>query len=148
MTKNASKKKSKTTKKTQKKQTKKKVGRPRKKFQWEELDKICMFDGNLMDAVELMNVSKSTIQNNIKKKFGIDFTTYKSQKLATTRMALKKKAIQRSLGQGVERYSERMHMFALKNLCDWKEKTEVDTSEDTKKVIQLAYSIPPKKKDK
>ena len=67
------------------------VGRPKKELDWKVLDAILQFGATLIDCSEMLSLSDDTIQNRIKKQYGITFSEYRHRKMSKMRVKLLQK---------------------------------------------------------
>ena len=99
------------------------AGRPEVELDLEQLAALCRMKPSLYDCAAFFKCSERTIERRVKDTFGINFVEFRDQNLMHTKYDLIRKAIKKA------ETSETMHKFCLKNLADWKERTDV-TSDD------------------
>lgn len=97
------------------------MGRPRKELDWSKLDAVLQYGASLKDCAAIMDCSEDTVEKRIKEKHGILFTEYRSKRMTGVKYTLIQKAIDMAKNGNVT-----MMIFALKNLCGWSDKQEVD----------------------
>ena len=105
-------------------------------FSWEVLDALLQRSSSKIDCAAIMDCSSDTIERNIKEKHDMTFVQYREKKMATTRTRLIEKAL--SMAFSGDRV---MLIFSLKNLCNWKDKQEISTDDETRKALTLAYKV-------
>lgn len=88
----------------------------------EQLRALCRMKPTLEDCAAFFKCSGDTIERRIKEATGLTFAEFREQSLVHTRFDLIRKAIKKS------DQSDVMHIFCLKNLCNWKDRQldEVD----------------------
>jgi hypothetical protein len=95
----------------------------KKEFEWAVLDGVLQFNATKPQCASLLKTSEDTIERRIKKKFNISFAEYKETKMGLTKIKLQQKAIQMALGG-----NPTMMIFCLKNLCNWKDRFDVENA--------------------
>ena len=70
---------------------KKPMGRPPVEFDWSKLDAILQFGARLIDCHGIMDVADVTIEDKIKKKYGMSFGQYRDLRMSTMRQKLLQK---------------------------------------------------------
>lgn len=103
---------------------KRRVGAPEKPVNMEVLSALCQRAASKRACSAIMEISEDTIEKAIRKQFDQTFTEYRDKRMDTTRVKLQEKAIDRALSG-----SDTMLIFALKNICKWKDRHE-DTLEE------------------
>jgi AraC-like DNA-binding protein len=87
-----------------------------KKIDHEKIKKLMAFKPTLRDCAGFFNCSEDTVSRHVEKIEGMSFFDFREKYLGNTRIKLQQKAIQMALtGDRV------MLIFALKNLCAWKD---------------------------
>ena len=94
-----------------------------------QLQAFCRMKPTLADCAAFFKCSEDTIERRIRKVAGVSFAVFREQNMVQTRFDLIRSAIQKS-----ER-SDTMHIFCLKNLCDWKDRK----TDEADKVIVNQY---------
>lgn len=109
-----------------------------------ELKEIMRLAPTLKDVSAFFDVSEDTIERTIRQNYDLTFAEFKDQNMVHTRFSLIRKAIQEATK---DRPNTAMLIFALKNLCGWKDRfDEVKLPEEgDDNTIYLAYEI--KKKE-
>ncbi|OQW50627.1 MAG: hypothetical protein A4S09_02195 [Proteobacteria bacterium SG_bin7] len=99
-----------------------KMGRPEIEIDM-QLAIFCRLKPSLADCAAFFKCSEDTITNKIKEQTGQTFSVFRDTHLVYTRFNLTRKAIEKA-----ESGDNQMLMFALKNLCGWRDKQpeEVD----------------------
>jgi len=97
-----------------------KMGRKRKEVDMEQLGALCRMKPTLADCAAFFKCSEDTIENRIKEHANCRFSEFREQNMVHTRFDLIRSAIAKA-----ER-SDTMHIFCLKNLCDWSDKKSGD----------------------
>jgi AraC-like DNA-binding protein len=108
-------------------------GRPPIEIDMEQLGALCRMKPTLYDCAAFFKCSIATIERRIKENTGLTFAEFRDQNLVHTKYDLIQKAINKA------DHSEAMHKFCLKNLADWREKT--DMTSDGKAVAPPAQVI-------
>lgn len=115
-----------------------KMGAPVIEIDMEQLAALCRMKPSLYDAARFFKCSEDTIERRIREAFNITFAEFRDQHMAHTKFDLIRKAIQKA------EHSESMHKFCLKNLADWREKT--DMTSDGKEIpappAQVVITLP------
>tara|TARA_R110000868_G_C10972548_1_gene770433 strand:- start:24047 stop:24418 length:372 start_codon:yes stop_codon:yes gene_type:complete len=93
-------------------------------FDWKVFDALMQFKVSKAFVADYMKVSKTTIDNKLKKEHDKTFTEYGSVKMERTGYKLQQKAIEMALGGNTT-----MMIFALKNLAKWSDNNEVAITE-------------------
>ena len=104
----------------------------------EQLEALCAMKPTLYDCARFFKCSEDTIERRIKEKHGITFAEFRDQNMVHTKYDLIRRAIQKA------EHSESMHKFCLKNLADWREKTDMtsDGKEMTAPPAQVTIVLP------
>lgn len=92
-------------------------------FDWDKFDLILQFKPSKKTCADVMECSDETIDRRIKAKYDCSFMEYRDRKMGKIKLKLCQKAIEMSLSGNTA-----MMIFTLKNLCDWRDKPEDDTS--------------------
>jgi hypothetical protein len=92
-------------------------------FDWDKFDLILQFKPSKKTCADVMECSDETIDRRIKQKYDCSFMEYRDRKMGKIKLKLCQKAIEMSLSGNTA-----MMIFTLKNLCDWRDKPEDDTS--------------------
>jgi AraC-like DNA-binding protein len=101
-----------------------KMGRPPIDIDMDQLAALCRMKPTQEDCAAFFKCSPDTIANKIKDETGLTFSEFREQSLVHTRFDLIRKAIKKA------DHSDTMHIFCLKNLCGWSDKTEATTISD------------------
>ena len=104
-------------------------------FSWDKLDGLLAHKSSLLMCSDILDCPESTIQNHIKKRYGLSFTEYANKKLSRTKVRLVQKALEQASSGNTT-----MLIFCLKNLCKWSDRNE-NTIELTNNAINLAYKL-------
>lgn len=91
-----------------------------------EIDKVKLatlmrLKPSLEDTATFFDCTPRTIERFIKKNYGLSFVDFRHQKMATVRLSLMKKAIEKA-----EKGDNTMLIFCLKVLCGWNERENDD----------------------
>lgn len=109
------------------------AGRPKKEIPEAQLRGIMRLHPTIKDCASFFECSEDTIENVIKRDYGVNFSVFREQNMVHTRFALIRKAIQKATaGDNV------MLIFVLKNLCQWKDRYDHSPDQNTQ-VIPIAY---------
>lgn len=95
------------------------MGRPEIEIDMEQLEALCRMKPTLYDCARFFKCSEDTIERRIKERFNITFAEFRDQSMVHTKYDLIRKAITKA------ETDTKMHVFALKNLADWREKTDL-----------------------
>lgn len=87
---------------------------------WGKLDAILQFKPTLKVCSDIMEVSQDTIEDRIRETHNCTFAEYRDRKMGKVKLKLQQKAIEMALSGNTT-----MMIFALKNLCDWSDKNDV-----------------------
>lgn len=98
----------------------KKMGRPEIPIDIEQLGALCRMKPSKSDCAAFFKCHEASIDRIIKKKTGLTFAAFRQENLVHTRFDLIRKAIRKS------DQSDTMHIFCLKNLCDWTDKLKTE----------------------
>lgn len=111
-------------------------------FDWQKLDAYLELGSTKKLCSHLMKCSEDTIERRIKDSFNMTFKEYRNEKVAITGLKLQQKCIMMGLEGKIVPL-----LFALKNISGWADKHEINhgLTEESEKVIRLAYAIPPAK---
>lgn len=94
-----------------------KIGRPEIEIDMDKLAAFCRLKPTAEDCAAFFQCSVDTIERRIKDAFGVTFAEFREQKMVSTRFSLIRKAIEKA-----ENGDNTMLIFALKNLCGWRDK--------------------------
>lgn len=87
----------------------------------EQLKQLMRLKPSLLDTAAFFECGQTTIEDTIKKEWGLTFREFREQNMVHTRLAIVRKAIEKAKsGDNV------MLIFCLKNLCKWSDKGEFD----------------------
>lgn len=111
-------------KKIEPKKRPKKNGRPLKEIDMIQLAAFCRLKPSKADCAAFFKCTERTIDRVIEKHTGLAFGAFRDQNLVFTRFELIRDAIRKA------KHSDTMHIFTLKNLCNWTDKLKTE-SEDT-----------------
>ena len=123
-----------------------------KDIDWAKLDNLCNYNVSLDDCAFQLNVSRWTLNSKIKKRFGIEFSTYKLRNSLKLRVKLENECIKR----GVEMGSEKMLELLLINKCGYLKNPKFSLEGMTKSqaiseleeiLIRLKDSLPQKENE-
>jgi AraC-like DNA-binding protein len=103
----------------------KEMGRPHKKIDAQELEKLMQYNPTLKDAADFFCVSDSTLAKFIQDTWSQTYTEFRDQRFVRTKVSLIQTAISRA-----NKNSNTMLIFALKNLCGWADKVEARIQDD------------------
>lgn len=98
----------------------KKNGRPLKEIDMEQLAAFCRLKPSKSDCAAFFKCTERTIDRVIEKHTGLTFGAFRDQNLVYTRFELIRDAIRKA------KHSDTMHIFCLKNLCDWNDKLKTE----------------------
>ncbi len=98
-----------------------------------ELENLCRMKPTLYDCARYFKCSEDTIERRIREEFNITFAEFRDRSMVHTKFGLIQDAIKKA------KTSESMHKFCLKNLADWREKT--DMTSDGKEMAPPAQVI-------
>jgi len=98
----------------------KKNGRPLKEIDIEQLAAFCRLKPSKSDCAAFFKCTERTIDRVIEKHTGLTFGAFRDQNLVYTRFELIRDAIRKA------KHSDTMHIFCLKNLCDWSDKLKTE----------------------
>jgi len=107
----------------------KKMGRPIKKIDFAELDKLCELQCNIKEIASFFDCHEDTINNAIKKTFNMTFSAYFKQKGAGGKISLR-----RMQWQNAEKGNTAMLIWLGKQYLNQTDKQEI-TKESTSKGI-------------
>jgi hypothetical protein len=110
------------------------MGRPEIEIDWSTLDKLLFIQCNQVEICGIMNISPDTLLRRCREKHGVTFAEYSEQKRQGGRMSLRRKQMDTALSGNVT-----MMIWLGKQYLGQKDKQE--TTIDTMKPIQLAYSV-------
>ena len=97
-----------------------KNGRPKVQIDFNTLDGILQFSATKQMCADILECTVDVIERRVLEEKGVNFSTYKAQKMSKTKLKLQQRAITEALaGNNV------MLIFSLKNLCMWRDKIEV-----------------------
>jgi hypothetical protein len=97
----------------------KKMGAPVIKIDMDQLGALCRMKPSLYDCARFFKCSEDTIERRVKEAFNVTFAEFRDQNMVHTKFDLIRKAIQKA------DVDPMMHRFCLKNLADWRDKTDV-----------------------
>jgi AraC-like DNA-binding protein len=101
-----------------------KMGRPTIEIDLDQLSALCRMKPTLEDCAAFFKCSTDTVERRIREATELTFAEFREQSLVHTRFDLIRKAIKKA------DQSDTMHIFCLKNLCGWADKTESHTTSD------------------
>jgi len=108
------------------------MGRPRKKFDYEHLERILSkYPLVEIEVAELMGVSTWTLEQRIKEKYNMTFLDLKKRKATNIKTRLINKAYDLALNQN----NGQMLKFCLTNLAGWSERVENKITESEIKIV-------------
>lgn len=125
-------------KKTQAPETpaKSKAGRPRLEIDKEQLEALCRLNPTLKDTAAFFKCSQATIDRYCKE-FGYnDFEDCRQKNMVHTRLNVVRKALKM-----VEDGNPAMVIFALKNLCNWSDRTEMMIDANLNVKVMTDYEL-------
>lgn len=96
------------------------MGRPAIPIDIEQLAAFCRLKPSKADCAAFFKCHEASIDRIIQKKTGLTFAAFRQQNLVHTRFDLIRKAIRKA------EQSDTMHIFCLKNLCDWSDKLKTE----------------------
>lgn len=96
-----------------------KMGAPVIEIDMEQLEALCRMKPSLYDCARFFKCSEDTIERRIKERFNITFAEFRDQSMVHTKYDLIRDALNKA------KTDTKMHVFALKNLADWREKTDL-----------------------
>ena len=76
---------------------KKRMGRPPVEVNWDKIDALLQCFGTLEECAAVTDCSVDTIENAVRKKFGITFSEYSRQKMGYGRASVKRALMQQAL---------------------------------------------------
>ena len=76
----------------------------------------------------MLEVSVDRIKTEIRKRHDKTFIEYREQKMQHTKLGLVQHALEKAMSRNGYK-SDVLHIFALKNLCGWKDKQEITTGD-------------------
>lgn len=94
------------------------LGRPPAEIDMDQLAALCRMKPTLHDAAAFFKCSERTIQRAIREKYDMDWKEFREQSMVHTKFDLIRKAIKKAED------NDTMHIFCLKNLCDWSDKQD------------------------
>lgn len=94
--------------------------KPRVHIDIVQLKALCRMKPTQSDCAAFFKCSLDTIERFIRKETGLTYAEFRDQSMVHTRFDLIRKAIKRS------DVSDTMHIFCLKNLCDWTDKLKTE----------------------
>ncbi len=99
------------------------MARPRKELDFEKFSVFCRLKPTREDCAAFFECSTQTIERRIKDECGEDMTfrQFRDEQMVHTRFNLIRNAIGKA-----NKGDNTMLIFCLKNICDWKDKSEVD----------------------
>lgn len=96
------------------------MSRPQKEFSQQQFEALLRLNPTLKDTAAFFQVSEPTLLRRAKE-WGYDsFEDARDQNMVHTKLDLIREAVRRS------KSSDTMLIFSLKNLCQWRDKHEVD----------------------
>lgn len=107
-------------KKIEPKKRPKKNGRPLKEIDMIQLAAFCRLKPSKADCAAFFKCTERTIDRVIEKHTGLAFGAFRDQNLVFTRFELIRDAIRKA------KHSDTMHIFTLKNLCNWTDKLKTE----------------------
>lgn len=110
---------------------KKKMGRPKIKIDMQQLAAFCRLKPSLQDCAWFFKCSGDIIERNIKSATGLTFSEFRNQNAVYSRFELIRSAMRKA------ETSDTMHIFCLKNLCDWTDKQKIESEVNGGIVVQL-----------
>jgi hypothetical protein len=110
------------------------MGRPQANIEEVKLKSLMRLKPTLADTAAFFETSERTIERFIRDTFDLSFVEFREQNMVHTRLSIIRTAINKA-----EKGDNVMLIFCLKNLCGWKDKTEISTEEN--KPIVLKYSL-------
>lgn len=120
-----------------KNKTPSKMGRPLIDIDMDQLGALCRMKPTQEDCAAFFKCSTDTIANKIKEATGLTFSEFRDQNMVHTRFDLVRKAIKKA------EQSDTMHIFCLKNLCDWGDKQSVELSGPNGGAIEQSLKVEP-----
>jgi hypothetical protein len=111
-------------------------GRPKKHIDWSKLDGMLYFDAAMIVCADELGISHDCLERRVKKEKGMSFAEYKKLKLGKTALRLKQKMINKGLAG-----DNTCMIFALKNISEWSDRTEVVNSDAANKTVVLKYKL-------
>jgi hypothetical protein len=116
-----------------------KMGRP-KIFDTEDklgqLKKLMRMNPTLEDTAAYFDCGTTTVEDTIKQTWGVTFREFRDKNMVHTRLGLQRKAIEKA-NSG----DNTMLIFALKNLCGWSDKNQVELTGKDGGAIEQTHSI-------
>ena len=94
------------------------MSRQRIELDENQLAAMCRLVASMEDCALYFNCSEDTIRRRVKEWGYESFASFRKKNMNETRFQLKRDAIERS------KTSDAVLIFALKNLCGWKDKNE------------------------
>ncbi len=101
------------------------MARPRKEIDIEQLKSFMRLKPTKADTAAFFDVSETILDERIKENFGVNFRTFRDQRMVHTRFSLVRKAIQMA-----EKGDRTMLIFCLKNLCNWSDQGTLEDEDD------------------
>ena len=97
---------------------------PKTEIDWKELDALLQFKVSNEFCADYLGTSTATIIRRIREEHDMTFSEYHRIKMQRTSVKLQQKAIEQALSGN----SNSVMIFALKNLANWTDKNEVQTT--------------------
>ena len=110
-----------------------------KEIDMEQLGVFMRMKPTLEDCAAFFKCSPDIIERRIRDHADLTFAEFRAQNMVHTRFNLIRSAIQKA------QQSDTMHIFCLKNLCDWKDKSEIENQLSGNITSQVVIELPPKK---
>ena len=110
------------------------MGRPVKEIDWKMVDKMLFIQCTQLEICGILEVSEDTLCRRSLEMHGVTFAEYSEQKRQGGRMSLRRKQMDLAMSGNVT-----MNIWLGKQYLGQKDKQE--TTIDTLKPIQLAYSV-------
>ena len=107
------------------------MGRPKIKIDMQQLAAFCRLKPSLQDCAWFFKCSGDIIERNIKSATGLTFAEFRNQNSVYSRFELIRSAMRKA------ETSDTMHIFCLKNLCDWTDKQKIESEVNGGIVVQL-----------
>jgi AraC-like DNA-binding protein len=100
------------------------MSRQPKAIDEKQLKALMRLKPTLADTAAFFECAERTIERHIRDTFDLTFVEFREQNMVHTRLSIVRKAIEKA-----ERGDNVMLIFCLKNLCGWRDRSEMELSE-------------------
>jgi hypothetical protein len=110
--------------------------RKRDPIPWEKINGMLMYEASLNVVAEVAGCSHDTLEREIKKLHGCNFTEYRQRYVDQTVLRIKTKMINKALTG-----DNTCMIFCLKNLAKWADRVDHSVDDSAQKTLVLKYSV-------